>query len=266
MRSQRSRADLEDCDLFIFDRDEPAGARLRCRESATDGPVRSGSIEAPVKVLLLEDDLETACALRDGLRERGFGPLVAASCPEALARIERERFDAAILDLGVPGGSGYDVLEALRRRDAHAPVLILTARDAVGDRVEGLERGADDYLVKPFAFAELVARLRALLRRPAQRIEPVRAGAIEVDPLRRIATLDGRRLDLTDAEFVLLLCFAERRGEILPRRLILDLALGYRFDPGTNIVDVHVNRLRGKLGPEGAGLLRTVRGIGYVLD
>ena len=219
-----------------------------------------------MKVLLLEDDAETARMLCEGLRERGFDPLAAASCPDAISRIEAERFDAAILDLGVPGGSGYDVLEVLRRSDPHAPVLILTARDAVTDRVEGLERGADDYLVKPFAFAELVARLRALLRRPAQRLDPIRAGVIEIDPLRRTAALHGRRLDLTEAEFLLLLCFAERRGEILTRRHILELALGYRFDPGTNIVDVHVNRLRRKLEPEGAGLLRTVRGIGYVLD
>jgi len=219
-----------------------------------------------MKVLLLEDDDETARALCEGLRERGFEPTHAASCPAALERVAAQRFDAAILDLGVPGGSGYDVLAALRKSDPGAPVLILTARDAVDDRVEGLERGADDYLVKPFAFAELVARLRALLRRPSQRLEPVRAGAIEVDAFRRRATLHGRALDLTDAEFSLLLCLAERRGEILTRRHILELALGYRFDPGTNVVDVHVNRLRRKLEPEGAGLLRTVRGIGYVLD
>jgi DNA-binding response OmpR family regulator len=219
-----------------------------------------------MKILLLEDDAETAGALCDGLRERGFEATHVTSCPEAIARVEVERFDAAILDLMVPGGSGYDVLLALRRSDAHAPVLILTARDAVDDRVEGLERGADDYLMKPFAFAELVARLRALLRRPARRLEPLHAGAIEVDALRRRATLHGRRLDLTESEFSLLRCLAERKGEILTRRHILDLAWGYRFDPGTNVVDVHVNRLRRKLEPDGAGLLRTVRGIGYVLD
>ena len=219
-----------------------------------------------MKILLLEDDGETARALCDGLRARGFEPTHATSCPDALAFVAQQQFDAAILDLAVPGGSGYDVLGALRRADASAPVLILTARDAVDDRVEGLERGADDYLVKPFAFAELVARLRALLRRPAQRVEPLRAGAIEVDPLRRHATLHGRRLELTETEFALLLCLAERHGEILTRGHILDLAWGYRFDPGTNVVDVHVNRLRRKLEPEGAGLLRTVRGIGYVLD
>jgi DNA-binding response OmpR family regulator len=219
-----------------------------------------------VKILLLEDDLETALALCGGLAERGYELAHAESCPAALALLDRQRFDAAILDLMVPDGSGYDVLRRLREERDGVPVLILTARDAVEERVDGLELGADDYLVKPFAFSELLARLRALLRRPAQRVEPLRVGALEIDPLRRLAAHGGRSLDLTRTEFDLLRCLAERRGEVLTRRHLLELVWGYRFDPKTNVVEVHVAHLRRKLEAGGAGdLIRTVRGVGYAL-
>lgn len=220
-----------------------------------------------MRVLLLEDDRETAHTLCKALAERGYEPAHADDCPAALDLISAQRFDAAVLDLVVPGGHGYEVLAALRRADPGTPVLILTARDAVADRVEGLERGADDYLVKPFAFAELLARLRALLRRPPRRVEPLQVGPLEIDPLHRRVACAGRPLELTRTEFELALCLAERPGEILTRRHILELVWGYRFDPGTNVVDVHVNRLRRKLEAVGvADRLRTVRGIGYVLD
>jgi DNA-binding response OmpR family regulator len=220
-----------------------------------------------LRVLFLEDDSETARTLHKGLAERGFEVEHAADVASARALIADRSFDVAILDLGVPGGSGYDVLRELREAERDVPALILTARDAVEDRVEGLERGADDYLVKPFAFAELLARLRALLRRPSRRVEPLRAGALELDPIHRSARFAERRLDLTKTEFDLLLCLAERRGEILTRRLLLELVWGYRFDPGTNVVDVHVNRLRRKLAEAGgSAVVRTVRGIGYAVD
>ncbi len=219
-----------------------------------------------VHILLLEDDAQTAAALHAGFTRSGFDVTSAATCGEALQSVATTRFDAVILDLMVPGGSGYDVLEALRARGDDVPVLILTARDQVPDRVEGLERGADDYLVKPFAFAELMARLRALLRRPSRRVDPVRVDGIDIDPLHRRVTVAGRHLDLTRVEFDILLALAEQRGSTVTRRDLLVTVWGYRFEPGTNVVDVHVARLRRKLeGAGAAGAIRTVRGLGYAL-
>jgi DNA-binding response OmpR family regulator len=220
-----------------------------------------------MRLLLLEDDAETARTLGEGLRARGYEVAHAGDVGSAAQLLADESFDAAILDLMVPGGSGLDVLGEIRRSGHGTPVLILTARDALEDRVSGLERGADDYLVKPFAFGELLARLRALLRRPAGRVELLRVDPLEIDPLHRRVSVGERLVDLTRTEFDLLLRLAERRGEILSRRLLLQLVWGYRFDPGTNVVDVHVNRLRRKLETAGVrGALRTVRGIGYVVD
>jgi len=233
--------------------------------SAADGPVPAP--ESRVRILFLEDDLETANAIRRGLGERGYTVEHAEDVPAARALVAAYRFDAAILDLMVPGGSGYEILRELRAGGSDVPSIILTARDAVDERVEGLERGADDYLVKPFAFAELLARLRALLRRPTRRVEPIRVGGLEIDPIHRRTSFGERRVDLTRTEFDLLLSLAERRGEVINRLLLLELVWGYRFDPGTNVVDVHVNRLRRKLESAGAsGAVRTVRGVGYVID
>jgi len=167
----------------------------------------------------------------------------------------------------VPGGSGLDVLSEIRVTSRATPVLILTARDAVEDKVGGLDRGADDYLVKPFAFAELLARLRALLRRSTARVERLSIGRLEIDLLHHRVRVDERLVDLTRTELDLISRLAERRGEIIGRQLLLQLVWGYRFDPGTNVVDVHVNRLRRKLEAAGLpGIPRTVRGIGYVVD
>jgi DNA-binding response OmpR family regulator len=220
-----------------------------------------------VRLLLLEDDPGTAQAVASGLASRGYEVVTAADVGAACRSAAEQRFDAAILDLMVPGGGGYAVLEHLRARTPGLPVLILTARDAVSERVEGLERGADDYLVKPFAFVELAARLAAVLRRPQRRIELLTLGALTLDPLHRRALHGGALLNLTPKEFELLLCLASRRGEVLTRKVLLDIVWGYRFDPGTNLVDVHVTRLRRKLEATGAGdVIRTVRGVGYALD
>jgi DNA-binding response OmpR family regulator len=222
--------------------------------------------DAGVHILLLEDDSQTADALRAGITRSGFDVTWAASCAEASRSVATTRFDAVILDLMVPGGSGYDVLEELRGRGDDVPVLILTARDQVPDRVEGLERGADDYLVKPFAFAELMARLRALLRRPTRRVDSLRVDALDIDPLHRRVTAHGRHVDLTRVEFDILLALAEQHGSTVTRRDLLATVWGYRFEPGTNVVDVHVARLRRKLESAGAAdTIRTVRGIGYAL-
>jgi DNA-binding response OmpR family regulator len=218
------------------------------------------------QLLLLEDDAATASAVAAGFESLGFAVSHAAEVSEALSLVDSRTFDAAILDLMVPGGSGYRVLQALREQDARVPVLVISARDRLEDRVDGLDRGADDYLVKPFAFTELAARVRALLRRPASNVAPIRSGVIEVDPLRRLARSGDRALDLTAKEFELLSCLVARQGEVLSRKEILRLVWGYDFDPGTNVVDVHVNRLRRKLeSAEAMGVLRTVRGVGYVL-
>jgi DNA-binding response OmpR family regulator len=218
------------------------------------------------QLLLLEDDAATASAVAAGFGSLGFAVCQAAEVGEALALVASRSFDAAILDLMVPGGSGYLVLQALREQDARVPVLVISARDRLEDRVDGLDRGADDYLVKPFAFSELAARVRALLRRPASNVAPIRAGVIEVDPLRRLARCGESALDLTAKEFELLACLVAREGEVLSRKEILRLVWGYDFDPGTNVVDVHVNRLRRKLeSAQAMGVLCTVRGVGYVL-
>ena len=220
-----------------------------------------------MRLLLLEDDAGTAQTLSLGLRALGYDVDHASDVASATRLLASRGFDAAILDLMVPGGSGLDVLRDLRAAGRCTPVLILTARDSVDDRVIGLEKGADDYLVKPFAFAELLARLRALLRRPGLRVELLRIGELEIDPLERRARVGARAVDLTQIEYDLLFRLAERRGEILNRPLLLDLVWGYRFDPGTNVVDVHVNRLRRKLEDAGVrGVPRTVRGVGYVVD
>ena len=219
-----------------------------------------------MRILLLEDDVGTAAAVTTGLAARGHEVVHAGDVQAALDCLDAD-FDAAVLDLLVPGGSGYDVLEGLRARCPDARVLILTARDSVDDRVEGLDRGADDYLVKPFALPELAARLRALLRRPNAAADVLRAGRLVLDVRHRRASLGETLLNLTPREFDLLLCLCERPGEVLTRKEILRLVWSYDFDPGTNVVDVHVTRLRRKLEDEGVSdLIRTVRGVGYVLE
>ena len=217
-----------------------------------------------MRILLLEDDEETAETLAKGLTQEGHEVALARDVRSALALFAEPRFDAAVLDLMVPGGSGYDVLDVLRKSEPRVPVLLLTARSAVEDRVMGLDRGADDYLVKPFSFPELAARVRALGRRGAEQPTRLRAGGLELDLLARRAMAADMRLDLTQIEFTLLAALLRASGDPVSRRDLLREVWNLSFDPGTNVVDVHVNRLRRKL--EGAGLssvVRTVRGRGY---
>jgi DNA-binding response OmpR family regulator len=217
-----------------------------------------------VRVLLLEDDVETARALERGLAHEGHVVSVAHDVPSALKQLEERCFQLAVLDVMVPGGSGYDVLARLREQEPRAAVVMLTARGSVADRVAGLDHGADDYLVKPFSFAELSARLRAVTRRGRTEPTRFRLGALEVDAIARTATVDGERLELTPTEFALLTTLLRAGGAGVGRAELLREIWGYDFDPGTNLVDVHVNRLRRKL--EAAGLpdcVRTVRGLGY---
>jgi len=220
-----------------------------------------------VKILLLEDDPETASALARGLSIAGHDVSSAALRSEALQLLDQRSFDVAILDVGLPDGEGYDVVAALRARYPETWILMLTARGSVADRVEGLDRGADDYLVKPVSLAELAARLRARERRPSPGSSELQSGDLLLDLIQRRATVGGERVDLTSTEFSLLAALLRERGTPLSRRVLLREVWGYDFDPGTNVVDVHVNRLRRKLEMRGIeNLVRTVRGRGYVVD
>jgi DNA-binding response OmpR family regulator len=217
-------------------------------------------------ILLLEDDRETAEALSKGLAQEGHDVSVARDVASARRLLGESSFEAAVLDVMVPGGSGYDVLDELRGREPHVPVLMLTARGAVEDRIAGLDKGADDYLVKPFSFAELAARVRALGRRAQPESTQLSLGTLKLDLLRRRAEVGENRLELTQTEFSLLATLLRARGDAVSRRELLQEVWGLRFDPGTNVVDVHVNRLRRKLEDVGlASIIRTVRGQGYAV-
>jgi two-component system OmpR family response regulator len=222
------------------------------------------------KILLIEDDREASAYLAKGLTQEGHSVDVAASGQDGLFRATDGTFDLIILDRMLPALDGLSVLKALRAAEVQTPVLILSALASVGDRIEGLEAGSDDYLVKPFSFAELLARVNALLRRREARINPadhrLSVGDLEIDPLSRSVKRAGRKLDLKPREYLLLEYFARNEGRVVTRTMLLEQVWDYHFDPGTNVIDVHVSRLRRKLD-EGfeKPLLHTVRGAGYML-
>jgi DNA-binding response OmpR family regulator len=229
-----------------------------------DGVMAASLSFAGMRILLLEDDRETAEALVKGLAQEGWDVAAARDVEGARRIIASAPLDAAVLDVMVPGGSGYDVLALLRSREPRIPVLMLTARGSVEDRVAGLDQGADDYLVKPFSFSELAARVRALTRRAKPEATRLALGALELDLLRRSAQVGEARLDLTQTEFSLLAALLRAGGDAVSRRELLHEVWGLSFDPGTNVVDVHVNRLRRKLEDAGlSAVIRTVRGQGY---
>jgi two-component system, OmpR family, copper resistance phosphate regulon response regulator CusR len=221
-----------------------------------------------MKILVIEDEVKTAKFLRKGLGEAGYVVDVAADGLEGLHLAKEVDFDLVILDVMLPGLDGWQVLAQLSEIEQRAPVLMLTARDAVHERVRGFKLGADDYLVKPFAFSELLARVRSLLRRTAQRPqESLRMADLEIDLLRQRATRAGHRLDLTSKEFLLLTLLARRAGEVLSRTLIAESVWDMNFDSDTNVVDVNVRRLRSKVDdPFPMKLIHTVRGAGYVFE
>jgi two-component system copper resistance phosphate regulon response regulator CusR len=222
-----------------------------------------------MKILIVEDEPKTGDYLKQGLSEAGFVTDLAREGWEGLELVKAGHYDLIILDVMLPGLDGWRVLEGVRRAGIEVPVLFLTARDQIEDRVKGLELGADDYLVKPFAFAELLARVRSLVRRGHAGIEsPVlRLADLELDLLRRRATRSGRKIELTAKEFALLELFLRRKGEVLPRSLIASQVWDMNFDSDTNVIDVAVRRLRAKIddGFE-FSLIHTVRGMGYVLE
>ena len=222
-----------------------------------------------MKILIVEDEPKTGDYLKQGLTEAGLVADLTRDGRDGLHLACNAEYDLIILDVMLPGLDGWKVLEGLRRAGKSMPVLFLTARDQVDDRVKGLELGADDYLVKPFAFVELLARVRTLLRRGKAGIEPtvLKVADLELDLLRRRAVRAGQRIDLTAKEFALLELLLRRQGEVLPRALIASQVWDMNFDSDTNVVEVAVRRLRAKVddGFE-TKLIQTVRGMGYRLE
>jgi two-component system copper resistance phosphate regulon response regulator CusR len=221
-----------------------------------------------MRILVIEDEVKTAKFLKKGLGESGFVVEIAKDGLDGLHLALEVEFDGIILDLLLPELDGWQVLSRLRQAKRHAPVLLLTALDAVHERVRGFELGADDYLVKPFAFSELLARVRSLLRRASPRQEEtIRLADLEIDPLRQRASRAGQRLNLTAKEFFLLSLMARHAGEVLSRTLIAEAVWDMNFDSDTNVVDVNMRRLRSKVdAPFSVKLIHTVRGAGYVME
>lgn len=220
-----------------------------------------------MRILIVEDERKTAEYLQQGLSEHGYVVDCAVNGVDGLHLATTQSYDLVILDVQLPGRDGWQVMDALRR-EKNTPVVFLTARDRVEDRVKGLELGADDYLVKPFAFSELLARIRTVLRRgPHREPDVLRIGDLELDVLRRRASRDGQRLDLTAKEFALLHLLMRRHGEVLSRTLLAEQVWDINFDSDTNVIDVAVRRLRAKIDdPFKTKLIHTVRGAGYVLE
>lgn len=221
-----------------------------------------------MRILIIEDDPVIADFIGKGLRESGFAVDHAADGETGLRRALDERYDALIVDLMLPRLDGLALIDTLRARGRRTPVLILSAKHSVDDRVRGLQAGGDDYLTKPFAFAELVARLQALIRRATGAAEPTRitVGDLTLDLLTRHVERAGQTLDLRPREYALLEYLMRHPGHVVTKTMILSHVWGYNFDPGTNVVDVLVSRLREKLDRNfDTKLLHTVRGVGYVL-
>jgi two-component system, OmpR family, response regulator len=221
-----------------------------------------------MRILLVEDEPKMADVIARGLRQEGYAVDTAGTGDEALFQARVYDYDAIVLDLLLPGPGGLEVCRTLREEGRWAPVLMLTALDQVADRVSGLDAGADDYLVKPFSFGELLARLRALLRRrPRERPAVLRAAGVELDPAKHTVTRAGRPVHLTAREFSLLRFMMEHPTEVLTRTSMLEHVWDANYDGPSNVVDVYVGYLRKKLeGPFGRPLIRTVRGVGYTLE
>jgi two-component system OmpR family response regulator len=223
------------------------------------------------KILIIEDDRETAGYLVRGLTEEGHSIEHVTDGQEGLFRASGGSFDLIIVDRMLPVLDGLSVVRALRAANVATPVLILSALASVGDRIDGLDGGSDDYLVKPFSFAELLARTHALFRRsdarPAAADPKIVVADLEIDPLARMVRRGDRRIDLKPREYLLLEYFARNAGKVVTRTMLLEQVWDYHFDPGTNVIDVHVSRLRRKL-EDGFDrpLLHTVRGAGYMLS
>jgi DNA-binding response OmpR family regulator len=218
-----------------------------------------------MRILLVEDEADLASLIRGGLSEEGHAVDLAVSGEEAFDWVRVASYDAIVLDVMLPGIGGLDVCRTLRRRRVQAPILLLTARDGIDDRVRGLDAGADDYLVKPFAFAELFARLRALSRRPTAALDPVlQVGDVRLDPGTHQVSRGGREISLSPKEFRLLEHLLRHPTRVLTRTMIAEHIWDYDFPNVTNVIDVHIGSLRRKLNdPYPGRLIQTVRGVGY---
>jgi heavy metal response regulator len=221
-----------------------------------------------VRILIIEDEPGVAAFIRRGLREAGFAVDLADNGNDGCHMACAEPYDLVILDLMLPGRDGFSVLGELRGRSITTPVICLTARDTVDDRVRGLDLGADDYLAKPFSFAELLARIRAILRRGATLASnPIAVGDLSLDVAARQVSRAGRRIELSAREYALLEYLVRHAGQVLSRTMILEKVWDINQDPLTNVVDVHINRLRKKVDHGfSKPLVHTIRGVGYVLS
>jgi two-component system OmpR family response regulator len=221
-----------------------------------------------MRLLVVEDDVKLVRALERGLRQEGYTVDVAGTGDDALAKASDSDYDAVVLDVMLPGVDGFSVCEELRRRKRWVPVLMLTARADVSDRIRGLDGGADDYLVKPFDFGELLARLRVLIRRgPSERAPVLTVGDLRVDPAAHTVTRAGRQVELTAREFEVLELLARRAGEVVSRTQLLEQVWDENYDGSPNVVDVYIGYLRRKPErPFGRPLIGTVRGVGFRLE
>jgi heavy metal response regulator len=221
-----------------------------------------------MRLLVVEDEKKVASFIKKGLEEEGYAVDLASDGDEGLWMALEEVYDLILLDINLPGRDGLSVLQELRKKEVKTPVLLLTVRATIEDKVLGLDTGADDYLTKPFAFQELLARVRALLRRRVEAEPPLlQVADLTLDPARRVVFRGHEKIDLTTKEFALLDYFMRNAGRVLTRTMIAEHVWDYDFDPMTNVIDVYVNYLRNKIdaGRE-PKLIRTVRGVGYVLQ
>jgi len=222
-----------------------------------------------MRLLLVEDEREIQDFVKQSLIDAGWEVRTADDAKSALEEVERNVFDGLIVDLGLPDLDGIDLILRLRRLGITAPVLILSARRTLDERLKGLELGGDDYLTKPFAAAELLARIRNLVRLASQKEDTshIRIDDLEIDAVTRRATQNGRLLNLTPQEFLLLEYLCRNAGRVVTRSMLLAKVWGMQFQPDTNMVDVHIYRLRGKIDPEGSeSRIKTLRGVGYVFQ
>lgn len=221
-----------------------------------------------MRILIIEDDIKIASFVEKGLKQAGYAVDVADNGTDGLHLALSEPYDAAVVDIMLPGMDGLSVIEAMRREKIATPVIILSAKHTVEDRVQGLRRGGDDYLVKPFSFSELLARVQALIRRSSQESEPttLKVGDLELDLLSREARREDKTIELQPREFSLLEYMMRNAGRVVSKTMILEHVWDYSFDPQTNVVDVLVHRLRSKMDKGfSSKMIHTLRGVGYVL-
>ncbi len=219
-----------------------------------------------MRILVVEDDVKVAEFVRRGLAEEGYAVDVLHDGTDAGDQASAFDYDAVVLDMMLPKQSGFQVLRAIRARKASLPVVILTARDSVQDRIAGLDAGADDYMAKPFALAELSARLRALLRRGAPRVTSLRVADLEIDTIRRFVTRGGKVIDLKPKEYALLEFLMKHADRPVTRSLIIEHVWDIHFDSVSNVVEVYINALRNKIDRGQMPLIHTIRGVGYMLS